>query len=65
MFAAYNPTFGIYGFGESERDAVSDFKALFIDYYEDIVNTSDDELPDSSLRVKKTLSCFATLVYGE
>ena len=59
-FIVSNKRFGIYGFGESEDDAMDDFNNSFIIYFDDIVNTPENSLGQSTLEFKKILLAFAT-----
>ncbi len=59
-FIAFNKRFGIYGFGESEDEAMDDFNNSFIIYFDDIVNTPENSLGQSTLEFKKVLLAFAT-----
>lgn len=61
FYIAFNERFGVYGSGKSEEEALLDFKESFIDFYDDIVNTPEEELGDSTLKLKTTLIKFATL----
>ncbi|MCK4856457.1 MAG: hypothetical protein KAT58_00650 [candidate division Zixibacteria bacterium] len=60
-FVAFNVRFGVYGFGMDDEQALKDFKAAFIEFYADIVDSPEKELGDSALELKKTLLTFATL----
>ncbi|MCH7690818.1 MAG: hypothetical protein IIA17_07225 [candidate division Zixibacteria bacterium] len=60
-FTAFNEKFGIYGHGDTESEALSDFNQSFIEFYDIIVDTPDNELGKSAIEYKHILKSFATL----
>ena len=60
-FTAFNEKFGIYGHGDTESEALSDFNQSFIEFYDIIVDTPDNELGKSAIEYKHMLKSFATL----
>jgi len=64
-FIAFNKRFGIYGFGESEDEAMDDFNNAFIIFFDDIINTPENSLGQSTLEFKKILLAFATFQNNE
>lgn len=64
LYTIHDRRFNIYGSGQTPEDAYGDYSQFFIELYEDIINTPDDELPQSTLDFKKTLKCFAVLQNG-
>ena len=58
-FIAFNEHFGIYGFGDKLDEALSNFNDSFIDFYDDIVNSPESELGESTLEFKRILLSFA------
>jgi len=64
LYSIYDRKFGIYGSGKTRDDALRDYSGFFIELYEDIMSTPEEELPQSTRKFKNTLQCFATLENG-
>lgn len=58
---ASDERFGLYGSGHSQEEAISDYSEFFVEFYSDIVNTPNRELPPSTQSLKRTLKTFGRL----
>lgn len=60
-YIAYDHKFGIYGSGDSRQEALSDFNQFFVEFFAEIVESPDEELPPSTVEFKNTLTAFGKL----
>ena len=65
IIIAFNESFGIYGSGSNLNSALEDFNNSFIEFYMNIVLPPEDNLGESTLRVRNALKAFARLVEHE
>ena len=61
LYVASDEKFGIYGSGRTVDEAIADYSDFFVEFFSEIVNTPNAELPPSAQSLKRTFKAFGKL----